>query len=294
VLLHWLRRHGFAKLVICHLNHSLRGRASTGDARFVERLARSNGFEFDVGHTDVATLAKDSRQSIEAAAREARYAFFALVARRRRCHTIFLGHHADDLVETFLINLFRGAGPVGLGAIRPVSKLRVARTELTVIRPLLGVWRDQIDEYVAAHRLEYREDASNRTFAAVRNRVRHELIPLIEARFDRNIRSSVWRAATLAAEEEAWLKTLVPPVAVNAPELMVAELRTLPVALQRRTIRTWLTAQKIQDVGFEVVEQVRNLLAQSRPAKINLPRDLHVRRRAKKIFIERLEAPPHS
>src|SRR5438094_475297 len=100
--------------------------------------------------------------SIEAAARDARYSFFAKVAKRRRCRTIFLAHHADDLVETFLINLCRGAGLTGLAAMREASTRRVDDLDLTIVRPLLGVWRAEIDRYVQERRLRFREDASKK------------------------------------------------------------------------------------------------------------------------------------
>src|SRR5438477_11221521 len=108
--------------------------------------------------------------SIETAARETRYKFFAKIAKQRRCHTIFLAHHADELVETFLINLFRGAGLTGLAAMREVSMRRIEDVNLTVVRPLLGVWRDEIDRYVRQHRVKFREDASNKNLGPLRNR----------------------------------------------------------------------------------------------------------------------------
>src|SRR5437870_1191269 len=91
---------GYENLVICHLNHQLRGASSRGDARFVERIARSLQLDCQIGSTDVGALAKRSKLSIETAARFARLAFFVSVARRRRCCRIFLAHHADALVET--------------------------------------------------------------------------------------------------------------------------------------------------------------------------------------------------
>lgn len=283
---------GYRRLIVSHLDHRLRGRASTADARFVERLARDHQLAFETAAVDVQRLAAETKQSTEAAARTARFAFYAQVARRRRCRTIFLGHHADDLVETFLINLFRGAGPLGFGAIREVSVQRIGDTELTIVRPLLAVWRKDISAYVRAHRLGFREDASNRSFKPTRNRIRHKIIAMVEEQFGRDVRKSIWRAATIAAEEEAWLRTLLPPVATVAAELPVPEMRALPVALQRRAIRKWLRDQKIADVSFDVVEQIRRLLDHdAAPAKTNLPRGLHVRRRAKKLFIERLSPP---
>lgn len=295
-LLHWLHECGYRKLIVCHLNHQLRGRSSDADARFVGKLAANYDVDLEMGSANVRALAAEQKISIETAAREARYKFFAQVAKQRRSQTIFLGHHADDLVETFLINLFRGSGPAGLGAIREVSKRRVEDVDLTIVRPLLGVWRSEIDDYVRKHRLKFREDASNKNLAPLRNRIRQRIIPFLEKDLGRNIRQSIWRAATIATEEENWIEDQLPnatdvDLAAGASPaeaaLSVAKLRDLPIALQRREILKWLRTQKIANVGFDVVESVRSLLNHDAPvAKVNLPQDRHVRRRAGKIFIE--------
>lgn len=283
-LLHWLLASGYRKLVVCHLNHRLRGRSSAADARFVERLAKANGLTFETASVAVRKLAAENKQSIEAAARAARYAFFAEVARRRRCRTIFLGHHADDLVETYLINLFRGAGLQGQRAIRGVSRQQIGDVELTVLRPFLAVSRAEIDEYISTHRLRFREDASNEQLDALRNRVRHRIIPMLEKEFGRDIRKTVRRAASIASEEDALLNEMLPEISTR---LSVQRLRVLPVALQRRTVTRWLRAHAVADVGFDLVEQVRAMLdAASGRAKINLPGNRHVRRRSGELFIE--------
>src|SRR6266480_7218661 len=153
VLLHRLVNLGYDKLIVCHLNHQLRARMSDADARFVEKLAasydrktvgqalrlpggraskRSGRPDFELGTANVRALAAKKKISIETAAREARYKFFAETARRRKCKTIFLGHHADDLIETFLINLFRGAGTAGLSGMREISTRRVDNVDLVI------------------------------------------------------------------------------------------------------------------------------------------------------------------
>jgi tRNA(Ile)-lysidine synthase len=284
-LLHWLHECGYRKLFVCHLNHQLRGRSSDADARFVEKLAAKYDVDFEMGSAKVRAIAAKQKISVEAAGREERYKFFAKIARHRRCRAIFLGHHADDLVETFLINLFRGSGATGLGAIREVSKRRVEDVDLTIVRPFLGVWRNEIDDYVRKHRLKFREDASNKDPAPLRNRIRRRIIPYLEKNLGRNIRHSIWRAAMIAGEEEDWIEDQLP----NATDvdLSVAKLRDLPIALQRREILKWLRTRKITNVGFDVVESVRSLLNHDAGvAKFNLPQDRHVRRRAGKIFIE--------
>jgi len=215
------------KLIICHLNHELRGRSSTADARFVEKLAAKYDLDLEIGSADVRAVANDRKMSIEAAARDARYSFFAKVAKQKRCHTIFLGHHADDLVETFLINLFRGAGLIGLAAMREISMRSIEDVDLTIVRPLLGVWRDEIDRYVRKYRLKFREDASNKNLAPLRNRLRRRIIPYLEKTLGRKIRPSIWRAATIAAEEEAWIDRMAKHPDARHQRLSVEKLRGL-------------------------------------------------------------------
>jgi tRNA(Ile)-lysidine synthase len=284
-LLHWLVSLGCKKLVVCHLNHQLRGRSSDADAQFVEKLTEKYGVGFELGGTNVRALAKKKKTSIETAAREARYSFFANAAKCHRCHTIFLAHHADDLVETFLLNLIRGAGLTGLAAMRDVSKRHLDDVDLTIVRPLLSVWRSEIDKYVQEHHLRFREDATNKNLAPTRNRIRNRVIPYLEKILGRNIRQNIWRTAMIAAEEEKWLDNEVP--GSTDADLSVPKLRALPVALQRRAILKWLRTQEIAEVGFDLIERVRSLTDRDAPiAKVNLPRDRHARRRGGKIFIE--------
>lgn len=291
VLLHYLLDLGYRQLTVCHLNHQLRGRSSQADSRFVEKLVatwnkKSVGHvDFEPGSADVRALAKRNKTSIETAAREARYSFFARVAKRRRCHRIFLAHHADDLVETFLINLFRGAGATGLAAMREVSTRRIEDVDLTIVRPLLSVWRDEIDSYVRERRLTFREDASNKSLAPLRNRIRRRIIPYLEKTLGRSIRQNIWRTAVIAAEEENWIESQLP----NAMgiDVSVKELRKRPLAFQRRQILKWLRAQNVSEIGFELIERVRSLLdPATRIAKVNLAQDRHVRRRAGRLFLE--------
>jgi len=156
---------------------------------------------------------------------------------------------------------------------------------LSVFRPLLSVWRSDIDKYVRESHLKFREDATNKNLAPTRNRIRNRIIPYLEKTLGRNIRHNIWRTATIVAEEEKWLDSEVPD-AINA-HLSGPRLRALPVALQRRAILKWLRANDISDVGFDVIERVRSLADREAAfAKVNLPGDRHARRRAGKIFLE--------
>ena len=283
-LLNLLVEFGYKKLVLCHLNHQLRGAASRSDARFVEKVARNLGLDCEIGSTDVGVLAKRSKLSIETAARFARLAFFVEVARHRRCSRIFLAHHADDLVETALLNLFRGAGPAGVAALRGVSVYRIGDTKLTIIRPLLAIWRKAIDAYISQQRLAFREDKTNARLDSSRNRIRHRILPYIEKTFGRDVRNAIWRTAVIWADEEALLDSMLPSAGVK---LDVGPLRELSVALQRRALLRWLQQRETPNITFDLVERIRALLEPSSlTAKVNLPGNRYVRRQAKKIFIE--------
>lgn len=285
VLLHWLFQLGYKNLVVCHLNHRLRGRSSDADAHFVRKLAEKYGTGFELRAANVRALAKREKTSIETAARKARYSFFSNAAKRNRCQTIFLAHHADDLVETFLFNLTRGAGLTGLTAMRDVSSRCIDGIDLTIVRPLLSIWRSEIDQHIRECDLAFREDATNQNLGPTRNRIRHRIIPYLERNLGRNIRQNIWRTAMIAAEEEKWINNKIPESTTK--DLSLLRLRALPVALQRRAILKWLRAQNISDIGFEVIEDIRALLDRdAQMAKVNLPGSRHVRRRAGRIFLE--------
>jgi tRNA(Ile)-lysidine synthase len=282
VLLHWLVSLGYRRLIVCHFDHRLRGRAGAADARFVKGLAKKWGLEFAGGSAEIARLARARRQSIETTGREERLAFFQRVGKERRCLTIILAHHADDQVETFLLRLLRGAGGRGLGAMRARSRYQ----SLTIVRPLLGVWRADIDEYVRRHRLKFCEDATNQDLDLRRNRMRKVIIPFLEKQVGRSLRETIWRTATILAEEDEFLESALPVGLTKRKELPAPALRGLAPALQRRVIRSWLVGRKISEVNFAVIEAVRELLAAEVPAKVNLAGNRHARRRAGKIFLE--------
>ena len=285
-LLHWLHAHGFAKLIAVHLDHRLRAESGE-DAAFVRKFAGSLGIECITGTADVTALAKKERLSIETAARHARHEFFARTAIERTCPRIFLAHHADDQVETFLHNLLRGAGPSGLSGMSAISTLEMhagkISAALLIARPLLGTWREEIDAYVARHRLPFREDESHTDPRFTRNRLRHAAIPALTAALGRDVRAALLRTTELLRAEDEFLSAQ--PELRGAPDaLQVPLLRSLPLALQRRLIHLWLARHAIASCGFAEVESVRSLL-DSRGAKVNLPGGLCARRREKRIFI---------
>ncbi len=290
-LLHCLHDAGYKKLVVCHLNHALRGQASGQDAAFVRRLAGRLAYPCEVQRVEVKRLAREQKVSIEVAAREARHRFFAAVVKARRCPRIFLAHHADDQVETVLINLFRGSGLRGIAGMRSCSEHTIDGGKVQFLRPLLEVWQEQIDEYLQKQGLLYRDDASNESDFALRNRIRHRLLPEVKQVFKRDVRGAVYRLAQMARSESGALDALIErdcPGLSQQEKLPVTVLRTLPEALQARVIREWLNNSGITGTGYREVEEIRSLIPEgSRIAKINLPNHQYARRRQGVIFIER-------
>jgi tRNA(Ile)-lysidine synthase len=282
-LVHALVGAGYGKLVLVHLNHGLRGKDSDGDAAFVKRLGMRLGLQVIVGRVDVVGMAKTRKESMETAAREARYAFFAEAARAARCRTLVLAHHADDQAETFLFNLLRGGG-TGLGGMRRRTVRTVEGVELEILRPWLGVWRSKIEEVVGREKIKYREDGSNASMEHARNRMRKRVLPMLAAEFGRDVRPGLWRAAEIFAAQQEWLAGTLE---VAGAKLSVLELRALPEALQRHAIYEWLRRRRVGEVSFALVEAIRGMLPEgAATAKVNLPGARHARRRGGVLFVE--------
>lgn len=159
-----------------HINHGLRGADSDGDEAFVRDLCEKHGVPLFVKRCDVHALAKETKTGTEEAGRNVRYAFFKEVMADNGISFIATAHHADDNVETVLMRLIRGTGPMGLGGI--------AYQNGNIIRPFLDVTREEIEAYLKENGFCYRNDASNNDTIYTRNRVRHTLIPLLTKQFN--------------------------------------------------------------------------------------------------------------
>ena len=171
-LLHQVADSMELHLEAAHLDHALRD-ASCADASFVEQLCIELGIPLTVERRDVAAIAKQRKGNLEEVARDIRRDFLEAVARTHDCALIALGHHADDQAETFLMRLLRGSGPSGLAGMRVVNK--------SVVRPLLSFHRDDLLVYLQGEKIAWREDVSNLDQAFTRNRIRHDLLPLLES-----------------------------------------------------------------------------------------------------------------
>ena len=284
-LLHLLIEAGFSNLVVCHLDHGLRGKQSKSDARFVASLAKAHHLACEIGHENVAALAKEKSLSLETAGREARHRFFAHCARLHRCPRILLAHHADDQAETMLWNLLRGSH--GAKAMREVQPIVAEGKKLELIRPLLGVRRHDLREFLVSRGLTWREDASNAENFTARNRLRNEALPLLANISGRDIVPSLCRAIDSCNDHEAITNWALDQAKVLDPQgrLHLPVLKSLPPALQRAAIARYLGDHEIGDVSRELLERSLDLLDVKKPACLNLPGDRHLRRRAGRLVI---------
>ena len=258
--------------VVLHFDHGWRENGAE-EIRFVRSLARRHGLSCVTGKAPAKTPRNES------AARRQRWAFFKRAAKRLGIHQIVLAHHADDQAETFLLQLLRGTGS-GWHGMAETS----VQDGLTVHRPWLGVWRREIEAYARAEGLAWHDDPTNGDLQPLRNRLRHRLIPLLEAEFEPALRMRLNRAAEIQRANQEWIDALVAEEA-RAERLPVGRLRALPIGHQRHLLRAWLQGRGIADLSFADIEAGRGLLLRERPARINLSRDRHLRRQSGYLFI---------
>ena len=184
-----------------HLNHQMRGDAGEADAQFVREMAVGWQVAVEIGSRDVPALAQRTGLSLEEAGREARYRFFGRAARHAGCDTIATAHTADDRAENVILHLLRGTGLDGLAGYPARRPLRFNCPTPVVIRPLIDVTRAAVEAYCEENQLQPRHDVTNDCPEFLRNRVRHELIPMLEAAYSPALRRHLVRLARLAEEE---------------------------------------------------------------------------------------------
>lgn len=257
-----LSRAGRLELSVtaAHLDHGLRDERGAEDARWVEALARAQGFEVVVGKAAVGEQARGARDNLEQAARHARYEFLAAVARDRRAGAVIVAHTLDDQAETVLLRLLRGSGAEGLCGMRAERALEEGG-EVVLRRPLLS-WarRADTEDFCRERGVEFRSDEMNEDERFARVRVRQRLLPLLES-FNPRAVEALARAAELLREDAATLELLASELLERAREergaaggeaptafekhraawpLRVEVLNAAPSALRRRALRQWI------------------------------------------------------
>ena len=267
------------QLHVAHLNHSLRGAEADSDAQHVADLAGKLNLPCTVEKRDITSFGNTS--SVEDKARNARYTFLAEVAASTGANAVAVAHTADDQVETILMHLVRGTGLAGLCGMREVSTWKPSPDEsgTTIIRPLLGVARKEIEDYCAANGLTPRIDSSNRSPDYMRNRFRHELIPQLTG-YNANFKDALLRLASVVADEITLLDEQVSDVwdtVVSQENQIVhidrAAFGKLPVAVKRHLMRRVLEqlAGTLTDIEAVHIESLLEAMQKPVGKKLSLP-----------------------
>lgn len=281
-LLEALREPLAITLGAVHFHHGLRGDEADRDADFVRSWCEGRGIECIVGRGDVSARAAQTGESIETAARTLRYAFFERCAADK----LATAHTANDNLETVLLHLLRGCGTRGFAGIPP----RRGR----IVRPMLEFTREEVLAYLQARAIPHREDASNAADDCLRNRLRHRVIPLLEAENPR-LYETLRRSTRLVREEDACLSALAGEAARRCRTedgWSCEALRALQPALRRRVLLSLLQQLPLSAPRSCYVEALEHLLDSGRPsARCALPEGWIARREYGNIRLVREELP---
>ena len=275
-------------LHVAHLDHQLRGAESEADAEYVSDLAHQLGIPATIERRDVRAEQARQRTSLEEAAREVRYTFLAEVARSIGASRVAVGHTADDHIETVLMHLIRGTGNRGLRGLQPSSRWlatdprhrwQSSGNSLTIIRPLLPVSRQETADFCRNHQLIPRIDASNLSLSPLRNRIRHQLLPLLRS-YNPRVSEALLRTARIAEDDFAFLvkegARLWDSLAQRQGDTIALDKEgflELPSALQRHLLRTTIEdlLGNLKDIETRHIEEIMAALTKPAGKRLSLP-----------------------
>lgn len=261
--LYLLREKLDIHLSAAHFNHNLRGAESDGDEAFVRNFCDRYDIPLTVGSANVTA----GKKGLEAAAREARYAFFATLPGK-----IATAHTADDNAETVLLHLIRGTGLKGLGAIAPVRG--------NIVRPMLDVTRQDVEGFLAEYHLQYRCDSSNDADAFLRNRIRHHVMPLLKQENPKICENLSAMAQRLRQDEQ-----VLQQLAMTAePEISV--LQAMQPSIRGRALENFLKKNGVREPESEHISLLESLIFSEKPgAKADFPGGVTVCRRYDRLAV---------
>jgi tRNA(Ile)-lysidine synthase len=267
------------KLHVAHLDHQLRGADSDADAEYVAALARKLGIPATIERREVRGYQKEKRLSLEEAAREVRYRFLAEVAGATGTKRVAVGHTQDDHIETILMHLVRGAGTRGMRGLQPATDWPSKDGQLIVIRPLLEVSHQETEDYCRRHKLSPRLDVSNLSLSPLRNRIRRQLLPLLQG-YNPGIAEALLRTGRIAGDDIDFLDRETAKVwekIARQNEKSVTldrkKLDRLPPTLKRYLLRSG--AERLlgsaKDIEMRHIEEMMALLGSPAGKRLSLP-----------------------
>lgn len=274
-----LRRELGIRLHIAHLNHQLRGAEAEADARYVANLAYRLDIPATIEQRDVKAYQAQQHLSSEEAAREVRYTFLAQLANSIGVSRAAVGHTATDHIETILMHLIRGTGTRGLRGLQPSSRWQSSGNSLTIIRPLLPLSRQETADYCRNHQLIPRVDASNLSLSPLRNRIRHQLLPLLES-YNPRVAEALDRTARIAVDDLAFFDQEIDRLwgkivqkQGNTITLDKIGFLELPTALKRYLLRRVIEdlSGNLKDIETRHIEEIIDALTKPAGKRLSLP-----------------------
>jgi tRNA(Ile)-lysidine synthase len=270
------------KLHVAHLNHRLRGAESEADAKYVSDLARQLGIAATIEGREVKDYQKQQRLSLEEAAREVRYGFLTEVARTTGAGRVAVGHTRDDHIETVLLHLVRGTGTRGLRGLQPYTDWKSKSGSIIVVRPLLEISHQETEDYCQSQGLKPRIDATNISLSPLRNRVRHQLLPLLMS-YNPAVAQALLRTARIAGDDIDFLDEEVArlwdKVAQEQGKTIALDregLDRLPPALKRYLLRAAVEKMlgSAKDIEMRHIEEMMSALDKAAGKRLSLPQGL--------------------
>lgn len=285
------------RLYAAHLNHQLRGDFSEEDEQFVQDLANELSLPFISKRVNIRKIASETKLSLEETARKERYTFYSEASQNYNVSHVATGHNADDNAETILHRIIRGTGAPGLGGI-PIKRLLSPGTPQLIIRPLLFAWKKEILEYLNKDQTKYRVDASNYEKEYTRNRIRHELIPLLEHKYNPNIKNALSRLSQILTINNEYLLAACESVFENAimKEPDNAYVLNAGFLLKQPKIMQFLLLQKLLHVMHIPLKAIHyghysmileGLAQKGNVKKFQLPGKITLRYEQGRLFLER-------
>jgi tRNA(Ile)-lysidine synthase len=303
VLLHLLnayRKEFDLSLIVAHVNHGLRLEESKEEANLVQKESERLGLHFEYGQFDVKKSQRAGGLSLQNAGRRIRFRFFKSILLKYQAHKIALGHNADDQVETVLLRLIRGSGLQGLKGMLPIREGRV-------IRPLLEVWKEEIESFASAKGIPFLLDSSNLKEDYLRNRFRLSLIPLIEKEYQPTFKEIIIKTSAILREENDYLnrgaEEACQKIIHQENEIVsfkFSEFQALHKALQWRVIqKIWERMNKEEGITEEAegldVDSIYRQLHQASPSfLLGLPHGVYLEKQYDMVSVKkgRVKPPP--
>lgn len=264
------KEHPDTPILLAHINHGIRGEEALRDRDFCEKVAKERGLEIAILDVDVPTLAKEKGKSLEEAAREVRYAFFADLMKERNIPILITAHHADDHLETILFRIARGTGLAGLGGIAPMRPF----DEGYLVRPLLGFTKQEILQYCKEQGISFVTDSTNADTTYARNRIRAEVLPVLESLYTDVSHRAVRMSADLH-QDEACLQEIAKSLVEQNTKgrgISLKALRQAHPAICRRALQIWFEKEREATLESVHLQALLNLIESGdTTARVALP-----------------------